>query len=221
MKPNPFFLLLLFIGFSSGLQGQVLFTPSELGAANTVSTVSYMSDEEKKVVQYMNLARMDGEKFYQSFIPLFLEYYNTTFSDKILPNNKYLVSLKADLKKVKGYAVLQPFKNLYLSATFHARDMGKLGTTGHDSSDGTSCDKRIRRFYPNASCWSENCSYGMGSAINIVCQLLIDNGVASLGHRTNILKPVQRLVGVSIAPHKGFRYNCVMDFSCDNLPVGN
>ncbi|MEI6142126.1 MAG: CAP domain-containing protein [Mariniphaga sp.] len=215
MKPYPFFCLLLFIGFSSVLHGQVLFSPAELGAANTAGSVSYMSDEEKKVVQYMNLARMDGDKFYQSFIPEFLEYYNRAFSDKIQPNNKYLLSLKADLKKVKGLVVLQPFKNLYLSATFHARDMGKLGMTGHNSSDGTSCDKRIRRFYPNASCWSENCSYGMGSAINIVCQLLIDDGISSLGHRTNILKSVQRLVGVSIAPHKGYNYNCVMDFSCD------
>ena len=213
MKQNSF--LFLFLCFSSVLHGQVLFTPVEMGAANTAGSVSYMSDEEKKVVQYMNLARMDGDKFYQSFIPEFLEYYNSTFSDKILPNNKYLVSLKADLKKVKGYVVLQPFKNLYLSATFHAQDMGKLGMTGHNSSDGTDGGKRIKRFYPNASCWSENCSYGMGSAINIVCQLLIDDGVSSLGHRTNILKSVQKKVGVGIAPHKNYRYNCVMDFSCD------
>jgi hypothetical protein len=221
MNPNHFFPLLLFIGFSSVLQGQVLFTPAELGAANTAASASYMSEEEKKVVQYMNLARMDGEKFYLSFIPGFLEYYNSAFGDKILPNNNYLLSLKADLKKVKGLVVLQPFKSLYLSATFHAQDMGKLGKTGHNSSNGTDCGKRIKRFYPNVSCWSENCSYGMGSAINIVCQLLIDNGVSSLGHRTNILKSSQRLVGVSIAPHKVYNSNCVMDFSCDQLPVGN
>ncbi len=207
--------LLLFIGFSSVMRGQVQFTPAEMGAANTAGSVSYMSEEEKKVVQYINLARMDGERFYQSYIPEFIEYYNSTFGDKILPNNKYLLSLKADLKKVKAFGLLEPFKNLNLSATFHAQDMGKMGTTGHVSSDGTSCDKRIQRFNPNIRCWSENCSYGMASAINIVCQLLIDNNVSSLGHRTNILKSVQKMVGVGIAPHKVYRTNCVMDFSCN------
>ena len=215
MKQNSFLTLLLFIGFSSVIHGQVQFTPAEMGAANTAGSVSNMSDEEKKVVQYMNLARMDGERFYQSFIPEFLEYYNSTFGDKILPSNKYLVSLKVDLKKVKGLGLLQPMKNLQLSATFHAQDMGKMGTTGHVSSDGTSGDKRIQRFNPNIRCWSENCSYGMASAINIVCQLLIDNNISTLGHRTNILKSVQKKVGVAIAPHKVYRTNCVMDFSCD------
>lgn len=45
MNPNHFFPLLLFIGFSSVLQGQVLFTPAELGAANTAASASYMSEE--------------------------------------------------------------------------------------------------------------------------------------------------------------------------------
>ena len=215
MKGNAFLTLSLFISFSTGLSGQVFFIPAEIEAANTADTVSFMSNEEKQVVLYLNLARTDGKRFYQLFIPEFLEYYNSTFGDKILPNNKYLFSLKNDLKKVKGFGLLQPFKNLYLSATFHAQDMGKMGMTGHISSDGTNCNLRIQRYNPNIGCWSENCSYGMVSAINIVCQLLIDNNISSLGHRTNILKPVQKMVGVGIAPHKVYRTNCVMDFSCD------
>lgn len=215
MKRKSFLCLSIFLCLSPVLRGQAFFTPSQMVAANTADSVSYMSDEEKKVIFYMNLARTDGEKFYDAYIPQFLEYYNGVFGDKILPNNKYLLSLKTDLKKIKDYGLLRPNKNLWISATFHARDMGKMGTTGHVSSDGTNGDKRIQRFNPNIRCWSENCSYGMASAINIVCQLLIDNNISTLGHRTNILKTIQKMVGVGIAPHKIYRTNCVMDFSCD------
>ncbi len=215
MKQNSFFCLSLFLCLSNVLCGQEFFTPSQMVAANTVDSVTYMSDEEKKVVLYMNLARLDGAKFYEAYIPQFLEYYNNTFGDKILPNNKYLLSLKADLKKIKGYGLLRPNKNLWISATFHAKDMGQTGKTGHNSSDGTDCNRRIRRFNPNIGCWAENCSYGMDSALNIVCQLLIDNNISTLGHRTNILKLIQKMVGVGIATHKVFRTNCVMDFGCD------
>ena len=215
MKRNAFFCIFLLVGISTVLHGQQLFTPAQMAAANTADSVSYMSDEEKEVILYMNLARLDGDKFYGSYIPGFLESYNNNFGDKIMPNNKYLLSLKADLKKVKGLGLLHPNKNLWTSATYHAKDMGKMGMTGHNSSDGTSCAKRIERFNPKVGCWAENCSYGMGSAISIVCQLLIDNNVSPTGHRTNILKSIQKSVGVGIAPHKVYRSNCVMDFSCE------
>jgi hypothetical protein len=128
---------LLFIGNADGLSGQVLFTPDEIKSANTAATANYMSDDEKNVILIMNLARIDGQKFYQSYILSFVILQNSLYSTKILANNKYLLSLKSDLQKIKG---------------------------------------------------------------------------------ANILSPSQCIVGVSIAPHKIYGYNCVIDFSCNSIP---
>jgi uncharacterized protein YkwD len=44
-------------------------------------------------------------------------------------------------------------------------------------------------------------------------QLLIDDGIESLGHRKNILEPKYQWIGIAIEPHKTYRTNCVMDFA--------
>ena len=49
------------------------------------------------------------------------------------------------------------------------------------------------------------------SGLEIVIQLLIDQGVSSLGHRYICLGTYAR-VGVSIKPHKSYGTNCVLDF---------
>ena len=63
---------ILFIGHADGLSGQMLFTAGEIKSANTAATANYLSDEEKNVILIMNLARIDGQKFYQSYILSFV-----------------------------------------------------------------------------------------------------------------------------------------------------
>ena len=108
----------------------------------------------------MNLARLDGERFFKSFIPGYILENNAVYTPKISSNNKYLTSLKTDLYKVKNLQMMVPHKPLSLAAQYHAKDMGRKGSTGHDSSDGTACFKRIERFFPKMGCAAENCSYG-------------------------------------------------------------
>jgi len=43
---------------------------------------------------------------------------------------------------------------------FHNNDIGALGLTGHDSSDGTDCFDRLKRYIPNAMGMAENISFG-------------------------------------------------------------
>lgn len=42
--------------------------------------------------------------------------------------------------------------------------------------------------------------------------LLIDEGVKTLGHRKNILDPHAKVIGVSIQPHNLYKHICVIDY---------
>lgn len=192
---------------------KILFTEQEISMANTAANASWLSDEEKKVILYMNLARMNGEKFYMSYIPDYIINHNKVFSPKISRSNRYLKSLKSDLRDVKNLPMLYPDSILSMAAAFHVKDMGESGRLGHDSSDGTTFSERLHRYSENISFAAENCSYGSSGALNIVCSLLLDIGVPSLGHRINILTPDFNFVGTSIGYHRTYRINCVIDFS--------
>jgi hypothetical protein len=210
------FLIVFIEGFSYleiSAQKPVFFSEEELKLANTAVHVNYLSDEEKEVIKYMNLARMDGKKFFDAYIQQFVDQYNQLYTPKIKPNNKYVKSLKKDLYEIKQLPVIAPNKLLTKASVYHAKDMGKTGKTGHNSSDGATFVKRIKRITGIEYNISENCDYGFNKGLDIVCHLLIDNGISKVGHRKNILNSEQRQVGVSIQPHKIYKFNCVTDFT--------
>ena len=97
---------------------------------------------------------------------------------------------------------LIPTKALFESAKCHAHNSGAKGYVGHDRQSST-CKSDF-----NGEC----CQYGYEKPTQIVLDLLIDEGVPSLGHRKIILDTAYTKVGVSIQPHKTYRINTVMDF---------
>ena len=175
----------------------------EIKCANTANNVGYLSAEEQKVILICNLARLDGEKFMKTYAKPYL-------GDS---SNEYIESLYSDLKKVKKLQMMVPDNKLYEAAAYHAKDMGATGKIGHTSSDGSSMQTRINRWYSNYKYIGECCDYGYDKALDIVMHLLVDEGVESLGHRKNILDPQFGKIGVSIQPHRVYRYNCVQDFA--------
>ncbi|MDF1570511.1 MAG: CAP domain-containing protein [Bacteroidales bacterium] len=175
--------------------------PEILEKANTAAAFSYYSDEEKKVVFFMNLARLDGNLFAETLLDAYVASNGTE-------NSSYLRSLYRDLRKVKGLPLLIPEEDLTGIAQGHATESGRTGHVGHKG-----FEKRFEPFmgapYSNVG---ENASYGHASAIDIVITLLIDEGVKNVGHRVNILNPEFNSVGVVIREHKRYRVNCVIDF---------
>ena len=134
-------------------------------------------------IYLMNLARNEGKLFTKTYLKKYAEQNN------VAADNSNYASLTEDLKTIKELPMLVPDKKLCEASEFHANDTGKAGITGHNSSDGTSFSQRLRR-YTSAGALAENCDYGLNDALSIVCDLLIDEGVASLGHRKNILGSV-------------------------------
>lgn len=182
--------------------------------AHTASDFEYYSEEEKKVVLLMNLARMDGPRFAETVLDEYVRTHN-------VDNNSYLRSLYRDLRNTEGLPLLHPEEDLTSIAQQHATESGRTGHTGHKN-----FEQRFEPFmgnpYQNVG---ENCSYGYARAIDIVLSLLIDDGVKSLGHRENILNPEFNSVGVAIREHKRYRYNCVIDYgkkdrsNLNNIPL--
>jgi uncharacterized protein YkwD len=169
-----------------------------IARANTAAAVSYLTEEEKKVILFNNLARINGPLFAETFLASWLTDNQAT---------RFSRSLAKDLKETKNLPLLYPAEDLSKMARAHAEKSGKQGTTGHQN-----FDKRSEEAFKTYDSFGENCAYGFESAFDNVVELLVDEGVNSLGHRKNMLNPEFNALGVSIMPHKSFRYNLVMNF---------
>lgn len=173
------------------------WTAEEKRRANTASGVTYMTDLEKDVVMYINLARLYPKKFAK----LEVEKYEHAEGYGVLPSfPQYKKSLLETLNSMDAVCALQPDYTCYQFAYCWAEESGRLGVIGHDR---ISCESGY---------FAECCSYGAYTAIDIALQLLIDDGVPSLGHREICLSTKWPNVGVSHQPHSKWRWCTVLDF---------
>lgn len=178
-----------------------VWTAAEVSKANTAAGVPELSDMEREVIYLMNLARMDGAKFWNTYL------------SKHLGNRSgsYITSLQRDLQSVRNLPMLYPDAGLCKAARYHANDMAKNNFFAHNSYDGTGCFQRLKRYYASGTA-AENISAGMKTAIAVVAQLLVDENTPSLGHRKNILNRAYNAVGVACGSHGRYQYCCVQDF---------
>ena len=165
---------------------------------NTGKSVKYLSNEEKNVMWVLNMIRMDPQLFLNSVL-MNEHFYNHQ------KTSTYYLSLISDIKKLKpNNSPLLPDSSAYVSARCHAIQAGKRGYIGHERGK-SGCIPDYR---------AECCDYGSVFAIYILMDLLVDEGIESLGHRVTCLSPNYHYLGVSIQPHKSnYGTNTVMDFN--------
>jgi uncharacterized protein YkwD len=101
---------------------------------------------------------------------------------------------------------------LALAALDQVAWQGPRGEIGHEGANGSSPFDRLRRHGVQKSMSGENISYG-ADGLQVVIDLIVDDGVASRGHRHNILNPAFRQVGIAIGPHRRYGTMCVMDLA--------
>jgi uncharacterized protein YkwD len=178
-----------------------------------------VSKDEQAVVDELSLARTKPLEYVR-----FLEAYRRQIrTDKTVVVNgrniqtqegaKAVEEAIAYLKKVKPMTALTLSRPLSLAARDHVQDTGPVGITGHAGTDGSTFGDRIARYGKVRTTAGENISYGPEEARAIVMQLIIDDGVASRGHRTNIYTPDFKTVGVAIGSHMKYGVMCVTDFA--------
>jgi hypothetical protein len=205
MNYRAVFLLMLAVSLIRGLAAQdsillKVWDPSVIAGANTAIGSEFMNEDEKRVILLCNLARADGPLFAETILRPYIQV-------KKMESNPYITSLFRDLRDVRGLPMLRPEKVMYNIARNHAVNSGKKGQEGHKGFK--------KRYGPAMETYrevGENIYYGQYTPEEIVLQLLIDEGIQDLGHRKNLLNPRFNSIGVSIKPHKTYRYNCVMSF---------
>ena len=120
------------------------------------------------------------------------------------------------LARAEAVGLLSPVKGLWMAAWDHATDQGATGGMGHTGSDGSTPEKRLMRHgtFSGERCgYGENITYGPDTGREIVCGLLIDDGVPDRGHRINTLQKDFTQTAASCGPHPGFRVVCVITFA--------
>jgi uncharacterized protein YkwD len=161
---------------------------------NTAKNANYMTSKEKEVIYILNLARMNPQLFCSTVVEA---------DGKEIESDDY-TSLVNEMKKMQPLNILEPDMKTFQSAQCHAITSGKLGFVGHTRQ--TNNCKKMAHFY------GECCSYGETIPVDIILQLLIDDGVPGVGHRKICFTDFYTGIGVSIQPHKRYGSSAVLDF---------
>jgi len=91
----------------------------------------------------------------------------------------------------------------------------KTSRKGHNGSDGSTPETRMKRYGVFSGSWTygENIAYGDTTGREIVCSLLIDDGVRDRGHRTNIMNKAFTQTGVGYGTHTQYRTTCTITYA--------
>ena len=193
-----------------------------IAVLDTAANVDYLTDIEKDVILEMNKVRTDPRKYVELYIQPRLRYFNGR--NYSVPGRITLVTQEGAaavnacitaLNRASSVGILTPEKGLSLAAKDHVADQSRTGQTGHTGSDRSTSDVRARRYGVFRGSWTfgENIAYGDATGRDIVCSLLIDDGVPSRGHRDNIMNRAFTQTGVGYGTHTQYRTSCTITYA--------
>jgi uncharacterized protein YkwD len=181
---------------------------------------SFMSPVEREILDEMNLARTQPQK-YAAFVEQYKAYYKG--NQLTLPGrSKAIVTFDGTtavdeaisfLKAAKPLPPLEINRGMCLAAKDHANDLVTKGITGHKGSDGSTPNARLERYGSWEGVVGENIVYEVSTPREIVIGLIIDDGTQNRGHRRNIFDPSHRVTGVSITDSPANGAKCVLDYA--------
>lgn len=182
------------------------WSETTLNHCNTAKDIGYLTNEEKLVVFYLNLVRVNPQLFAQTYLKTYLD-------TAPIKQSEYLKSLLRELNSMQPVPVLDPQYDLFEVAKKHATEMGIQGKTGHISLSGESYESRAIELSKRYEKVMENCQYGYSDALSIIIDLLIDEDIPDLSHRKSLLNKDIKFIGAAIKKHKVYHYNCVIEIS--------
>jgi len=91
-------------------------------------------------------------------------------------------------------------------------DMGPKGKMGHTGSDRSTSSGRLEKYGTWSGTCGENLSYGMDTAIGVIMQLIIDDGISNRNHRQNVFNERYKKGGCGTGPHKVYDIMCCLNY---------
>ena len=194
----------------------------DIATLDTAANVDYLTGLEKDVILEMNKVRTNPQKYAELYIRPQLSYFNG--NNYSVPGEITIITQEgaaavneciSALSRASSVAVLMPEKGLSLAARDHVADQSSTGQIGHNGSDRSTPETRIRRYGVFAGSWAlgENIAYGDTTGREIVCSLLIDDGVPGRGHRTSIMNRAFTQTGVAFGTHPQYRTMCTITYA--------
>lgn len=206
-------LCLTLIAAFSGPAISTPLTPAPQASEAVRMRAAALDRFEAQMLHYINELRADPVRFYRSYLPDYIASQRGRFTEP------YLRSLRRDLMAIREpLPKLEPTGVLDLAAERQAaylqRFHGRLLT--HEQGRLSFLD-RMRQT--GLHCFAENLYQATEpSALQVVCDLLIDQGIPSLGHRRNLLSRNYDLIGFCTRSLGGNLTLVVMDFGCRQAP---
>ena len=194
----------------------------DIPTLDTAANADYLTGIEKDVILEMNKVRTNPKKYAELYIQPRLRYYSG--KNYSVPGQITIVTQEGAtavngcitaLNRANSVGILTPESGLSLAAKDHVTDQSRTGQTGHNGSDRSTPETRMKRYGVFSGSWTlgENIAYGDTTGREIVCSLLIDDGVPNRGHRTNIMNRAFTQTGVGFGTHTQYRTSCTIDYA--------
>jgi hypothetical protein len=200
-------IIYLLVGLSDSVSAQdfqpdlSLWDEKILHQAKVASFSLLATKQEREVIFYSNLARMDAKLFVKAVLKPYLIQNGDTVYDY------YKQTLISDLNSLSQLKPLRSSFILNTMAKSYARRSGKAGIVGHKG-----FNQRFALLMGMNKRVGECCAYGQSHPLEALIDLLVDSGT-DLGHRKIILSKNFTRVGVHSAKHSQYRTVWVIDFS--------
>jgi uncharacterized protein YkwD len=209
-------------------------SPTIRSQTTRVSSSNGLSQAEQDLLNEINLARAQP-KVYASYLeklkPLFNgKAYKVAGQDDVITTEEGWSAVEDAIKFLRAAKPQGPLNlsnGLRLAAQAYSMEQSGTGATGHKGGTGL-VEERVKPFGTWQGGIGENLSYGDESARERVLTWLIDDGVASRGHRKRLLSGDYKVAGLACASHPEFGKMCVLtlaggfrDLTTAKSPTGN
>ena len=186
------------------------------GYSQTTKSTPALSVAEQDLLNEINQARAQPQiyaTYLEQLKPLFKGKDYTATGQETLTTQEGWDAVEDAIRFLRAAKPLGPLgasQGLCLAASDHVKDQSASGATGHAGSDRTMIEQRAKPYGTWQGGIGESLTYGNESARERILTWLIDDGVATRGHRKRMMSQDYRVAGVSCGPHPEYGTMCVL-----------
>lgn len=174
-----------------------------------------LSALETEVLSEINLLRADPKAYANCYIAPRLNQFTGSVYNQTLTTEEgkaVVIECLTELKKTAPLPLLKPDAQLMVIARQFTKQQGRTNEVGHTAPDGKDFFTRYAAAYARGRTVGENLCYGITAVRDMIVELLIDDGVASRGHRKNLLNHHFTRIGIGYGKHLKYQVMLTLGF---------